>query len=99
MLLGALPQFAKLRRMPRRLQHAQGVVEFGLIIAAAAIVSIAGLSAMTRAQEAYWGATTPTFAAPTPAPGTFIHPTSVSQPSCTPSLPGPLPVGGWLACD
>src|ERR1700716_3513077 len=72
------------QRAQGRLQ-AQGVVEFGLIIAAGAIVTIAGLNAMTRAQESYWGAATPTFASPTPSTGTFLHPTSLDPPVCAPS--------------
>src|SRR4029077_7811547 len=88
--LGQRPPLAKLRRMRGLRQRSQGVVEFGLIIAVAAIVSIVGLSAMTSAQEAYWGASTPTFASPTPSTGTFLHPTSVDAPQCTPSPNVPL---------
>src|SRR5438094_413492 len=90
MILGSL------RRLVRARQPSQGLVEYGLIIAAGAIVRIAGLNAITQSQEGYWCAAAPTFASPTPSTGSFLHPTSVDQPSCLPSTP--TKVGTAITC-
>jgi hypothetical protein len=71
-------QLKSLRRLAvLRTRHAsQGLVEYGLILASVGFLAMVGFNALGSAQAAYWGATTPQFAAPTPAPGDFIHPTN-----------------------
>jgi hypothetical protein len=62
----------------RRREASQNIVEFGLGVAAVAFVALVGFNALGTAQAAYWGAAEPSFAQPTPLPGPFIHPTTVT---------------------
>ena len=53
------------RRLPLR-QHAQNVVEYGLIVAVIAIASIAGFNALSGAERGYFGGMGPVLAPPVP---------------------------------
>jgi hypothetical protein len=68
------------RQLRSSRQLSQGVVEFGLSIAAVAFVALVGFSALGHAQAAYWGATAPqVLDQPAPAPGgTFLHHTTAT---------------------
>jgi hypothetical protein len=73
----------------RRRQASQNLVEFGLGVAAVAFVALVGFNALGTAQTVYWHAVVPSFAQPTPRPGPFIHPTTVtiSPTSCNQGTP------------
>ena len=81
--------FARLRdlftqRVPQRLSG-QGLVEFGLSVAAVAFVAMLGFHALGGAQAAYWGGPVQqTLAQPTPVTGDFVHPTQLTG-TCTPT--------------
>src|SRR5262249_42655446 len=64
------------QRWSRR-SKAQNLVEYGLTIAAVALIALAGFTALGRAQALYWKAVEPNVAAPTPGPGSFVRPTSI----------------------
>jgi hypothetical protein len=80
-----LEQFVRMRSVRQR---GQDVIDFGLGVTAMALVALVGFNALGSAQAAYWGAAAPRLAAPTPAPGDFLHPTRVDAQSCGPvSIP------------
>ncbi len=79
----------------RHRRPAQNLVEYGLTVAAVAIIAMVGFKALGAAQATYWGAisSSPILAAPTPAQGDFLHPTNVvlaPTPNCDPTAT-------WLA--
>src|SRR6059058_4996505 len=55
-----------------------------------------GFNALGTAQQSYWGVVTPKLAAPTPAPGDFLHPTKVDAPNCSAA---PIVVGVPVTCS
>ena len=71
---------------PRRRRTGQGVVEFGLIVVGVAIVGIAGLTVLGRAEEGYFIPLAQTLA-PTAPVGTddVVHPTNVTI-NCSPAI-------------
>jgi hypothetical protein len=73
----ALSLGPRARRLPSKRLPGQNLVEFGLTIAAVAVIAMVGFKALGAAQATYWGAiqASPILAAPTPAPGDFLHQT------------------------
>jgi hypothetical protein len=87
-------------RVPRR-QRGQGVVEFGLSVAAVAFVALVGFGALGQAQAAYWGGPMASSLNTQPPPAThFMHDVLVAPPNCGLSgNPALIPAGATLTCS
>ena len=78
-------------------QRSQNLVEFGLGVAAIAFVALLGFGALGQAQAAYWGAASTTFDTPPPqSTNSFLHPTQVDAPQCSPQ---PAKLGLAFTCS
>ncbi len=88
---------SSLRRILKRRQRSQGLVEYGIITACLAFAGLAGFNALAGAQKSYLQ-DYPRNATPPSAPGSLLHPTSVDLPLCNPPT-NPIKAGTQVTCN